>query len=288
MDDYAHRVANWLVGNVAACATLELTMIGPRIEILAMADIAVTGARMNLRRNGAPERQWASVRVRPGDLLELGVAENGCRSYLAVSGGITVPPMLGSRSTYLSGSIGGLEGRALVSGDILPRGSGLLLEPPRRLPWVPLYPEKIILRAIAGPHDQFFQQYLDRFFAAPYTLSPQSNRMGCRLRGPVVERDSGAPASIVSEPVVPGNIQVPADGQPILLLREQTIGGYTSIATVISADLWRIGQAKPGDTVRFVRVSLEEGQRISRDWLHFLAATERLLSGGSRHGSSPL
>ena len=287
MDDYAHRVANWLVGNAAACATLEMTMIGPRIEILAVADIAVTGARMHLRRNGAPERQWTSIRVRPGDLLELGVAENGCRAYLAVTGGIAVPPMLGSRSTSLSGSIGGLKGRTLAAGDLLPRGAGPLLAHPRRLPWEPLYPETIVLRAIAGPHDQFFQHNLDPFFAVSYTLSPQSNRMGCRLSGPAVKRDSGTPTSIVSEPVVPGNIQIPADGQPILLLREQTIGGYTSIATVISADLWRIGQAKPGDTVRFVRVSLEEGQRISRDWLHFLAATERLLSGGPRHGFSP-
>ena len=287
MDDYAHRAANWLVGNAAACATLEMTMIGPRIEILAVADIAVTGARMNLRRNGALERQWTSIRVRPGDLLELGMAENGCRSYLAVTGGIAVPPVLGSRSTYLGGVLGGFEGRALVSGDLLPRGTGSLLTHPRRLPWVPIYPEQVVLRAIAGPHDQFFQHNLDSFFAAPYTLSPQSNRMGCRLHGPVVKRDPGVPASIVSEPVVPGNIQIPADGQPILLLREQTIGGYTSIATVISADLWRIGQAKPGDTVRFVRVSLEEGQRLSRDWHHFLAATERLLSGGSPHSSCP-
>jgi biotin-dependent carboxylase-like uncharacterized protein len=235
---------------------------------------------MDLRRNGAPVRQWTALRVGPGDVLELGVAANGCRASLAISGGINVPPVLGSRATYLGGRIGGFGGRALVSGDILPRGEGPLLAHPRCLPWVPLYPESLVLRAIAGPHDQFFQRHLDRFFAATFTLSPQSNRMGCRLNGPPVERDPGAPASIVSEPVVPGNIQIPADGQPILLLREQTIGGYTAIATVITADLWRIGQAKPGDTVRFVRVSLEEGQRITRAWLDFLADTERLLAGG--------
>jgi biotin-dependent carboxylase-like uncharacterized protein len=280
VDDYAHRVANWLVGNAATCATLEMTMIGARIEVLAAADIAVTGAHMDLRCNGAPVRQWTAHRVRPGDLLELSNAANGCRAYLAISGGIAVPPILGSRATCLGGRIGGLMGRALAGGDILPRGEGPLLTHPRRLPWVPLYPESLVLRVIVGPHDQFFQHNLDRFFAATFTLSPQSNRMGCRLSGLPVERDPGAPASIVSEPVVPGNIQIPADGQPILLLKEQTIGGYTAIATVITADLWRIGQAKPGDTIRFAPVSLEEGQRITRTWLDFLAATERLLAGG--------
>jgi len=285
LDDYAHRVANWLVGNAATCATLEMTVIGPQVEILAPADIAVTGARMDLRLNSGAQRQWTSFRVQPGDVLELGLAENGCRSYLAVTGGIAVPEMLGSRSTYLGGMLGGFKGRALAGGDLLPlpRDNRPLLERPRCLPWTPLYPDNIVLRAIPGPHDRFFRQGLDCFFTSTFTFSPRSNRMGCRLSGPVVSRDPGAPASIVSEPVVAGNIQIPADGQPILLLREQTIGGYTAIATVISADLWRIGQAKPGDTVRFVRVALEEGQHLSLEWLRFLADTERLLAGGAQH-----
>ena len=284
VDDYAHRVANWLVGNGAGCATLEMPLLGPRIEILAPADIAVTGAAMGLRRNGVAQPQWTSLRVQPGDVLELGAADNGCRAYLAVTGGIDVPEVLGSRSTYLGGGLGGFEGRVLASGDLLPCGEGPLLAAPRRLPWTPLYPETIVLRAIPGPHDHWFERSRDRFFAATFTLSPRSDRMGCRLSGPLVARDPEAPASLVSEPVVPGTVQIPADGQPILLLREQTIGGYTVIATVISADLWRIGQAKPGDAVRFVRVALAEGQRLARKWQEFLAATERLLAGGPQHG----
>ena len=279
LDDYAHRVANWLVGNASTCATLEMAMIGACIEILGEADIAVTGARMNLRINGEPARQWASLRVRPGDRLELGFAENGCRSFLAVTGGIDVPEVLGSRSTYVGGKIGGFMGRVLVSGDILPRGEGPVLDRSRSLPWIPLYPETLVLRAIAGPHDQFFRQAQERFFASTFRVTNQSNRMGCRLSGPPVERDPEAPASIVSEPVVPGNIQIPADGQPIILLKEQTIGGYTCIATVVTADLWRIAQVKPGDTVKFTPVSLEEGQCIYREWMDFLADTEHLLAG---------
>ncbi|WP_319588299.1 biotin-dependent carboxyltransferase family protein [uncultured Desulfobulbus sp.] len=279
LDDYAHRVANWLVGNPSTCATLEMAMIGACIEILGKADIAVTGARMNLRINGEPARQWTSLRVRPGDRLELGFAENGCRSFLAVTGGIDVPEVLASRSTYVGGKIGGFRGRALVSGDILPRGEGPLLKHSRSLPWIPLYPEPLVLRVIAGPHDQFFRQAQDRFFASTFRVTNQSNRMGCRLSGPSVDRDPEAPASIVSEPVVPGNIQIPADGQPIILLKEQTIGGYTCIATVVTADLWRIAQVKPGDTVKFTRVSLEEGQCIYWQWMEFLADTELLLAG---------
>ncbi|MCL2459476.1 MAG: biotin-dependent carboxyltransferase family protein [Desulfobulbus sp.] len=282
LDDYAHRVANWLVGNAAACATLEMTVSGPRIECLTEADIAVTGADMGLWLNGSSRRRWASLRVKPGDVLELGLAENGCRGYLALAGGIAVPEVMGSRSTCLGGGLGGLEGRGLASGDLLPAGPGQLLDAPRCLPWAPIYPQHHLLRAIAGPHDLLFSFSggLDRFFGTTFSASPRSNRMGLRLSGPAVERNADASTGIVSEPVVPGNVQIPGDGQPILLLREQTIGGYACIATVLSADLWRVGQVKPGDTVRFVRVSLEAGQQLAAQWRGFLAATERLLAAG--------
>lgn len=280
LDDYAHRVANWLVGNGAGCATLEMTMLGPRCEVLAAVDVAVTGAAMGLRLNSAAAPQWTSIRVAAGDLLELGTATNGCRAYLAVSGGIAVPKVLASRSTSLVGGLGGVQGRALTAGDLLPAGAGPLLAWPRRLPWTPLYPDHLVLRAVAGPHDHLFRHHLDSFFDSTFTFSPQSNRLGCRLHGPTVALDPGAPASIVSEPVASGAVQVPADGQPIVLLNEQTIGGYPCIATVISADLWRVGQARPGDRVRFVPVSLEEARQAAAQWHDFLAATERLLTAG--------
>jgi len=277
MDDYAHRVANWLVGNSSDLAVLEMSMIGAKFDVLCESDMAVTGARMNLRVNGRPCPEWTSIRMRPGDVVELGIAENGCRAYLAISGGIDVPFAMGSRSTYAGGLLGGLKGRPLLSGDILSRGEGRLLSKPRSLPWIPLYPEKISIRAIPGPHDNWFRNHLDRFFSSTFTVTAQSNRMGCRLVGPKILRDPDAPQSIISEPVIPGNIQVPADGQPIVLLKEQTIGGYTNIATVISSDIFRMAQARPGDTVRFIHVTLDEAHRIYRDWMRFLDETEALL-----------
>ena len=277
LDDYAHRVANWLVGNTSKSATLELTMQGGCMEFLAEADIALTGAPMGPRLNGTAVHQWCSLRVRPGDLLSLGFADSGCRAYLAINGGIDVPAVLGSRSTYLGGGIGGHQGRVLAAGDLLCRDDAPLLKGSRRLPWAPIYPETNLLRTIPGPHDEYFQHSLEQFFSTDFTLTPQSNRMGCRLAGLAVARNQDAPASIVSEPVVRGNIQIPADGQPIILLGEQTIGGYTCIATVLACDLWRLAQARPGNTIRFVQVSLAEGYAIHREWDHFLADTCRLL-----------
>jgi allophanate hydrolase subunit 2 len=186
---------------------------------------------------------------------------------------------MGSRSTYVGGQLGGLKGRLLLPGDILPRGEGRLLEKPRSLPWIPLYPEKIFIRAIPGPHDDCFRNHMDLFFSSVFTVTEKSNRMGCRLYGPEIIRDPKAPESIISEPIMPGNVQVPADGQPIIILKEQTIGGYTNIATVISPDIFRMAQARPGDIVQFINVSLDEAHRIYRDWTSFLGDVKELLAG---------
>jgi biotin-dependent carboxylase-like uncharacterized protein len=272
MDDYAAIFANRLVGNEDGAALLEMTLVGARLEVLDWCDIAITGAAMWPRVNGVPARQWMSHRLKPGDLLELGGADNGCRAYLAVGGGIDVAPLLGSRSTYLGGCCGGYQGRMLAAGDVLQRLPKPLLARANQLPWHPLYPETITVRAIPGPHQRWFATSLEPFFSASFTVSAQCNRMGIRLDGATIDRDPGAPQSILSEPVVPGNIQIPAGGQPIILLKEQTIGGYTAIATVISCDLWRLGQAKPGDGVRFVCVDLTTAQSICREWNAFLGS----------------
>jgi biotin-dependent carboxylase-like uncharacterized protein len=267
LDPFAYRVANRLVGNPEGAAVLEITLAGPTLEVLAAAEIALTGAEMALTRNGAPVGGWRSVRVSPGDVIRLPRAESGCRAYLAVTGGIDVPPVMGSRSTFVRARIGGLAGRQLRKGDILARGAGDLLGRPRELPaaWVPRYEPEITLRALPGPQDEDFRTGSGLFFGAPYWVTTETDRMGCRLSGPAVERDPGAPPSIVTEPTVPGNVQVPADGQPIILLVEQTSGGYGKIATVISPDLPRVAQAVPGNSVRFARVTLEEAHRLYRE-----------------------
>lgn len=277
LDDYAGRIANWLVGNSRNSALLEMTMIGAAMELLCEADIAITGAAMHPQINGQPCQMWTSLRMRPGDVLSLGAAENGCRAYLAITGGVEVPVVLGSRSTYLGGQLGGLNGQMLAAGDILKRGAGTLLRAPKRLPWFPLYPENICLRAMAGPHDGYFQDHLQDFFQATFKVTTDCNRMGIRLSGPTIDRDAAAPASIISEPIVPGNVQMPANGQPIVLMKEQTVGGYTNIATVVSSDIWRLGQAKPDDTIRFRQISLEEAHLLCREWAGFLAAAKHII-----------
>lgn len=267
LDLFACRVANLLVGNPEGAAVLEITVMGPTIEVLAAADIALTGADMGMTINQEPVRGWRAARVNRGDVIRLPRAVSGCRAYLAVTGGIDVPLVMGSRSTFVRARIGGVQGRGLTKGDILHRGPAPLMDHPRELPdqWIPRYAREITLRALPGPQDDAFRKRIDDFFCASYEVTPQGDRMGCRLRGPAVHRDEGSPESIVTEPTMPGNIQVPADGQPIILLVEQTSGGYAKIATVITADLPRVAQAMPGSTVRFERVNLENARSLYRE-----------------------
>lgn len=267
LDPFACRVANLLVGNHEDAAVLEITVMGPTLEVIASADIALTGADMEMTVNRESIRGWRSVGVKPGDIIRIPRAASGCRACLAVTGGIDVPPMMGSRSTFVRAKIGGVQGRGLVKGDILSRGAGGLLGRPRELPeeWIPRYAREIVLRAVPGPQDDAFREGIAAFFGASYEVTQQADRMGCRLRGPAVLRDMESSESIVTEPTMPGNVQIPADGQPIILLVEQTSGGYAKIATVITTDLSNVAQAMPGNTVRFERVTLEVAHRLYRE-----------------------
>ncbi len=267
LDSFAFRVANMLVENPVNCAVLEITVMGPRLEVLSEADIAITGAEMGMTLNDQSVQAWKSIRVKPGDILGINQVKSGCRAYLAVTGGIDVTDIMGSRSTYVGGKIGGYSGRSLKPGDILKRGKGLLLDTTRHLSTdvIPQYPSNIIIRAVPGPQDDFFNEGLKVLFESEFMVSAKADRMGYRLQGPVIKHREEMPKSIISEPSVPGGVQVPADGQPIILLVEQTVGGYTKIATVISTDLARVAQATPGDTIRFEKVTLETAHTIYRD-----------------------
>jgi len=267
LDSFAFRVANMLIGNSVNCAVLEITVMGPRLEVLREADIAITGAEMGMTLNDKPIQGWKSIRVKPGDILGINQVKSGCRAYLAVTGGIDVPEVMGSRSTYVGGNIGGYYGRSLKQGDIIKRGKGLLLNQVRHLSpaVIPQYSSNIVIRAVPGPQDDFFDEGLKVLFESEYMVSAKADRMGYRLQGPVIKHKEEMPKSIISEPSVPGGIQVPADGQPIILLVEQTVGGYTKIATVISTDLCKIAQATPGDTIRFDQVTLETAHSLYRE-----------------------
>jgi biotin-dependent carboxylase-like uncharacterized protein len=199
------------------------------------------------------------VRARAGNVLTFGAPRHGCRAYVALAGGVDVPLVMGSRSTDLAGAFGGLAGRALRAGDRL-RAGGVEPETGRdHEPAARAVSDVTVLRAIPGPQDHLFTpEALRRFFAAEYRVRPTSDRVGCRLEGPAVSH--AGPTEIVSDGMLPGCVQVPPDGQPIVMGADApTTGGYPKIATVVRADLGRLAQLVPGQArVRFERVTVAE------------------------------
>jgi len=265
MDREAFVLANRLVGNADGAAGLECTLIGPRLEFTDERVVAVTGAGMPASLNGAEAPRWQGFRVKRGDVLKLGAAATGVRGYVAVSGGIDTPPALGSRATYLRGRLGGHHGRALRKGDRLPLGPPVPARPGRiRGDRVPGYAGEVQIRVVLGPQDdRFTERGVAAFLDGPYEMTPQSDRMGARLRGPLVEHTRGH--DIVSDGIPLGGIQVVGDGQPIVLLVDrQSTGGYTKIATVCSLDIGRVAQLKPGQRLRFRRVTVAEAHAALR------------------------
>jgi antagonist of KipI len=263
VDSFAYLVANALVGNTQGQAVLEATVFGPTLEVINEGLIAVAGGDLSPFLNDTPLPMWECAAVHSGDILQFKGIKSGCRAYIAVAGGIDVPVVMGSRSTYVAGKIGGIEGRPLVAGDRLKKGQGIA-KAGNRVPanLIPTYSNDIEIRVILGPQDDYFSEGIEKFLSSTFKVTDKADRMGYRLEGDTIAHRNGAEKSIISEPSVPGGIQVPPDGQPIILLVEQTVGGYTKIATVISPDIGKVGQAKPGNRVHFRRVGLEEAHRI--------------------------
>jgi antagonist of KipI len=253
VDALAARLANLIVGNPEQAAGLEVTLVGPEIRFARDTVVALGGAEFE----GLPA--WRPVAVKAGSTLQLGAVRHGCRGFLAIAGGVPVPEVLGSRSTQVRAGFGGWHGRVLRSGDNLPlaeatravRGTWRL--DPRLLP---AYSPAPVVRIMPGAQAGEFSA---RWEDLQFTVRPQSDRMGVRLAGPPLQRSTAA--DLVSAPVSPGTIQVPPDGQPIVLLADaQTIGGYPQVAQVISVDLPLVAQVRPGDTVRFRVVTLAEAR----------------------------
>ena len=280
MDALALRVANRLVGNDDTAAGLEITLLGPRIRFEAAHLIALTGAHLSPTLNGQPVTGNRAVWVATGTELAFGPAVAGCRAYLAVAGGVAVPLVLGSRSTYLRAGFGGHEGRALRSGDALPVGAltvvgNRLVQQLARpeaawaaasfTPGPALCPRpqyRPVLRAVRGPeYGQFAAASQRAFWQEPCTVTPAADRMGYRLHGPpLVRREE---TELLSSAVTFGTVQVPAGGQPIVLMADhQTTGGYPRIAQVISVDWPALAQAAPGQQLRFREVSVAEAQAL--------------------------
>lgn len=274
MDPFALQVANVLVGRERGAAALEVTLLGPTLEVLGDVTIAVCGADLSALLDDAPLPLWRTAELRAGQTLRWGRRVSGARVYLAVAGGFDVPTVLGSRSTCLRAGIGGFMGRALRAGDVLREAGPTAAVPGRALApsAAPRYSSAATVRVVLGPHeDAFAPQTFATFFASEYALSAQSDRMGYRLDGPPLPCLPTSQGALLSEAVPWGGIQIPPGGQPILLMADrQTTGGYPLIAVAATADRPVCAQLAPGDSVSFQPISLEEAQDAD-------AAQERLL-----------
>jgi antagonist of KipI len=285
MDAFALTVANILVGNTEGTAALEITMLGPKLAFEQDALIALTGFGLTPRIGDLELPTWRPLLVRGGSVLEFRPRPSGCRMYLAVAGGIQVPRVMDSASTYLRAGIGGYQGRMLQAGDVLTAGSpslvaeerkaelhGRLGDVPVAFPnWsvspqlLPEYRPNPVVRVLPGNQlEAFSEEAKRRFTQERFTVTPQSDRMGYRLSGPRLELSE--PLEMVSEPIASGTVQVPSDGQPIVLLADhQTTGGYPKIAQVISDDLPALAQVRVGERIGFQWVTLEEAQARLRE-----------------------
>ncbi|MCL4802467.1 MAG: biotin-dependent carboxyltransferase family protein [Burkholderiales bacterium] len=278
MDEWAHRLANLMVGNDADAATLEVTLQGPSLRFGATALIALCGAEFAARVDRTALPHGRPVLVRSGAVLDFRALERGCRAYLAVRGGIRVPPVMGSRSTYIRAALGGVEGRALRKGDALPIA-------PHAPGWFPALEAALRagdapcasvrwsagdsaagagahpVRVIAGPQWELFSQEARALFlGTEFRVSVNSDRMGYRLSGATIKPRRAA--EMISEAVAFGTIQVPPDGNPIILMADrQTTGGYPKIAQVAAVDLPRLAQTRPLEPVRFALATPGEAQR---------------------------
>ncbi len=283
MDSFALRMCNLLVGNEEKDPALEITATGPTIEFMEDTLIALCGGDMSPSINSMVIPRWRPLLVRRGSTLGFGGLKSGCRVYMSVAGGIHVPEVMGSGSTYLRAAIGGLEGRALVAGDVLTPGSysaqairrlnGLASiraeqdQPFTAAPWfvssdlLPAYGAGIVRIVRGREFELFTEESRDDFFKGLYYVTPRTDRMGYRLSGPSLTLSE--PLEMTSGAVNAGTIQVPPEGQPLVLMADrQTTGGYPQIGHAVTVDLPVLAQLRPGDRLKFQEISLDEAQSL--------------------------
>ena len=291
MDEQAHRIANLLVGNDADAPALDCAHGGIALQFETAALVALAGRDIAASLDGAPIPAWRAFRTRPGALLAL---HTGCRTTIAVAGGIDVPSVLGGRGTCLRAAFGGWQGRALRRDDRLPLGratprgdriaDSLDARPGTVANWsigtalIPRYGAAPTVRVIPGPeHAMLTDASRDAFFSDTFRVAPESDRMGYRLTGPTLALT--APRDMVSSGVSAGTIQLPPGGAPIVLMADrQTTGGYPRLGDVIAVDLPLVAQLRPGDRVRFVAVTLNKAHTLLRQREHDLARATHALT----------
>jgi len=271
VDLQSFKCGNILVGNDENDAALEITLAGPELFVEDGEGIAaVSGADAVFFVNGNYHRAWHAVKIQKGDILTFGTPKCGCRYYLCFSGGIDVPLVMGSRSTYSRAGVGGLEGRAIKKGDRIvcgtPRSLWKKCEgfscPEELQPAISLFDD---IRVVPGPQEDLFTpEGVETFYSSEYIITNNADRMGYRLQGPEIRHVKGA--DILSDAIPAGAVQVPGHGMPIVMLTErQTTGGYTKIGVICSRDIAALAQRLPGQKVRFKRISLEEAILLARE-----------------------
>lgn len=278
VDAFAARVANLLVGNDDSAAVIEMALMGPELRAEADTLVALCGEGFELKINGKPVPKDRPAAVAAGETLALVPGRRGARAWLAVAGGVDVPVVLGSRSTYVRGRFGGLEGRPLVAGDRIELGEPVNWAMPlwRQLraegtlcPRWSVRPETLgrisggnLVRAVRGPEwDLFNEESRRSFFGATYTVTKDVDRMGMRLQGPALALTEAREE--ISSAVNVGVVQVPTSGQPIVLLvGRQTVGGYPRLAAVATVDLGKLAQMKPGDSVCFEEITVAKAHEL--------------------------
>lgn len=292
MDKYSFVISNLLVGNDENAAVLEITYMGPVLEFGADTTISVTGGHIPPKINGEAVPMWEAIAVKAGDELSFDFVKEGARVYLAVAGGIDVPVIMGSRSTYTLCSLGGYDGRALVAGDELKIGHEIVHEAKigQRVndKYIPAFSKKHEIRIIMGLCSyRLKEESKERFLSIDWEVTPEANRVGYRFKGErldFVEREQpfGAgsnPSNVVDLGYPIGSIQVPDGVEPIALLNDAvTGGGYATIATIISSDLDKMAQVKTGETVRFIAIDIEEALNVRKEVKRKLAEVKKQLS----------
>lgn len=268
MDDYNYRLANILVGNKLDEAVLEMTYFGPTLKFNEDLTLAITGSDMNPKINGQPAPMFETIKVKAGDTLQFGKVNEGVRGYLAFGGSIDVPVVNGSKSAHIKTKMGGIDGRALKPKDTL-NIVGSKDKTMRRIPenYLPKFNHCNLLRVVLGPQDDYFTEkgIHDLFRSGGYQVTKDFDRMGIRLKGTSIEHKETA--DIISDGTTFGSIQVPANGQPIILVADrQTTGGYTKIGNVITPDLHKLAQMSFLDKILFQKVTIDEAQKATLDY----------------------
>jgi biotin-dependent carboxylase-like uncharacterized protein len=279
MDSFSLVAANALVGNKLDDAGFETTLIGPELQALGEGQIAITGGNSQPRINDETVSMWETLDVHVGDVISFGRMESGCRSYISMRGGINTPGVLGSRSTFTRGGFGGIEGRRLRTGDVVEAIDTALLKVKYSVPVKlrPLFDGHFQVQVVLGPQaDMFTENGLDTFLSSPYKITPEADRMGYRLDGPQIEHVRKA--DIVSDALLPGAIQVPKDGKPIVIMKDaQTTGGYPKIAVATTPDISQLGQARTNNSVEFRKTTVREAQEKAREHFALLNNLRSLL-----------